>query len=122
MTRAAYFPAIAAGLVVALLLGIPSAQAVNARGLDFVAYLTIQRGMTEGDVLAAAGKPDLVADQGFAPETMMVVYDASFSPHVERLTLIVRTYTYLATPEEPYTTTITFIGGRVNEIERNRKF
>ena len=120
MTRAAYFPAIAVGLVFALLS--VSAQAGNARGLDFLAYLSIQRGMTEGDVLAAAGKPDLVADQGFAPETMMVVYDASNPPHVERLTLIVRTYTYLATPEEPYTTTVTFIGGRVNEIERNRKF
>jgi hypothetical protein len=52
----------------------------------------------------------------------MLVYGADNPPPAERLALIVRTYSYLATPAEPYTTTITFIGGRVYEIERNRKF
>jgi hypothetical protein len=33
-----------------------------------------------------------------------------------------KTYTYLPTPGDPFTTTITLVGGRVSEIERVRKF
>jgi hypothetical protein len=33
-----------------------------------------------------------------------------------------RTYTYLPTSGDPFTTTITLIGGRVSEMERIRKF
>ena len=31
-------------------------------------------------------------------------------------------YTYLPTSSDPFTTTVTVIGGRVNHIERVRKF
>jgi hypothetical protein len=33
-----------------------------------------------------------------------------------------RSYTYLPTPGDPFTTTITLVGGRVSDIERIRKF
>jgi hypothetical protein len=39
-----------------------------------------------------------------------------------RSALAVRTYTYLPTTADPQTTTITFVGGRVSEIRRDRKF
>jgi hypothetical protein len=83
-----------------------------ARGLDFRTYLSLQRGMTEGEVLGNAGPPDLQADQG-------VVFSAQ--GHA-RSALAVRTYTYLPTTADPQTTTITFAGGRVTDIRRDRKF
>jgi len=83
-----------------------------ARGLDFRTYLSLQRGITEGEALAIAGPPDMQADQG-------VVFSAQ--GHA-RSALAVRTYTYLPTAADPQTTTITFVGGRVGEIRRDRKF
>ena len=87
-----------------------------ARGLDFRTYLSLQRGMTEGEVLAIAGLPDAQADQG------AVFSDRSPTPGHGRSVLAVRTYTYLPTTADPQTTTITFVGGRVTEIRRDRKF
>jgi len=72
--------------------------------------LSIQRNMAEGEVLAIAGRPDLIAEQG---TTLSEKSNAA---------LLVRTYTYLAIPEEPYTTTVTFVGGRVQKVERRWKF
>jgi hypothetical protein len=39
-----------------------------------------------------------------------------------RAGLSLKTYTYLPTPGDPFTTTITLVGGRVSELERVRKF
>ena len=83
-----------------------------ARGLDFRTYLSLRRGMSEGEVLATAGTPDLQADQG-------AVHSA---PGHARAALAVRAYTYLPTDADPHTTTITFAGGRVTEVRRDRKF
>ncbi len=69
------------------------------RGLDFRKYLSIQRGMSEGELVTIAGSPDLL------------FRDFSF-----------RTYTWLPTPADPFTTTITVVSGRVSEIERVRRF
>ncbi len=69
------------------------------RGLDFRKYVSLQRGMSEGELVAIAGVPDLL------------FRDFSF-----------RTYTWLPTPGDPFTTTVTIVGGRVSEIERVRKF
>jgi hypothetical protein len=69
------------------------------RGLDFRKYVSIQRGMSEGELVAIAGAPDLL------------FRDRSF-----------RTYTWLPVPGDPFTTTVTLVSGRVNEIERVRKF
>ncbi len=76
------------------------------RGLDFRDYVRIQRGMTEGELLGIAGPPDLASDQGFA------------GPDAQRKIA----WTYLPTPGDPFTTTITLIGGRVSDVDRVRKF
>ncbi|HUK05757.1 MAG TPA: DUF4124 domain-containing protein [Burkholderiales bacterium] len=77
-----------------------------AHGLDFRNYVRIQRGMSEGELLGIAGTPDFVSDQGFA------------GPDVQRKIA----WTYLPTPGDPFTTTITLIGGRVSDLDRQRKF
>ena len=70
------------------------------RGLDFRQYVSLHRGMTEGELLTIAGAPDLLFSDVFASKN----------------------YTYLPTSGDPFTTTITVIGGRINHIERVRKF
>lgn len=93
-----------------------TAPVQTARGLDFRTFLSLQRGMTEGEVFAIAGPPDLQADQG------VVFSSPSPARGHGRAALAVRTYTYLPTTADPHTTTITFVGGRVSEIRRDRKF
>jgi hypothetical protein len=70
------------------------------RGLDFRDYLSLQRGMSEGEMLTIAGAPDLLFSDVFANKA----------------------YTYLPVPGNPFTTTVTVIGGQINKIERVRKF
>lgn len=70
------------------------------RGLEFRKYVSIQRGMSEGELITQAGAPDLLAQDGYA----------------------LRTYIYLPTVSDPFTTSITVFRGRVSEIERVRKF
>jgi hypothetical protein len=68
-------------------------------GLDFRKYVSVYRGMTEGELLTVAGSPDLLfRDWGWV------------------------TYTYLPATGDPFTTTIRLVGGRVSEIDRVRKF
>jgi hypothetical protein len=106
---------IATGLALALLSSAVLAQA--PRGLDFRAYLSIQRGMTEGQVLSIAGQPDLQADQGVVFSNRGTTHDRAAA----RTAFAAKTYTYLATEADPYTTTITFIGGQLAEIQRDGK-
>jgi len=92
------------------------------RGLEFRRYISVQRGMSEGELLGIAGEPDLKSDQGIAiaaPTTVQV--DRNFST-AARAGLRMTTWTYLPTPADPFTTTITLVGGRVSELDRVRKF
>ncbi|HEV2431431.1 MAG TPA: DUF4124 domain-containing protein [Burkholderiales bacterium] len=70
------------------------------RGLDFRSYISLSRGMSEGELITIAGAPDLLFSDVFA----------------------VKHYTYLPTTVDPFTTTILVISGRINQIERVRKF
>ena len=70
------------------------------RGLDFRSYISLYRGMSEGEMLVVAGTPDLVISDVFAD----------------------RRYTYLPTSLDPFVTTVSVVAGRVNGIERVRKF
>jgi hypothetical protein len=70
------------------------------RGLDFRAYVSLSRGMTEGELVTIAGKPDMLSTDRRA----------------------ITTYTYLPTPGDPFVTTITLTYGRISEIDRVRKF
>lgn len=99
-----------------------AAAAKQPRGLEFSRYISIQRGMTQGELLGIAGEPDLMSDEGMA-------YTAAGTTQVgrrlrgpARADLVMRTWTYLPTSADPFTTTITLVGGRVSEIERVRKF
>ena len=69
------------------------------RGLSFSNYISLQRGMSEAELLGYAGPPDLQFRDR----------------HVV-------TYSYLPTHVDPFTTVVTLISGRVSEIERIRKF
>jgi hypothetical protein len=69
------------------------------RGLEFRKYISLQRGMTEGEVLAIAGAPDVQSR------------DRSY----DRLT-------YMPTVADPFVTTVTLLRGRISEIERARRF
>lgn len=92
------------------------------RGLEFRNYISIQRGMTEGELLGIAGEPDLKADQGVAIAAPTYVQGTRNVVVAARTGLVMKTYTYLPTSADPFTTTITLVGGRVSAIERVRKF
>ena len=97
-------------------------DARRPRGLEFRKYISITRGMSEGEVLGIAGEPDLKADQGVAiaaPTTVQVNRNFRIAA---REGLVMKTYTYMPVPGDPFITTITLVGGCVSEIERVRKF
>lgn len=71
------------------------------RGMEFSVFIQLQRGMTEGELLQRAGKPDHTSLESFE---------------------IQKTYYYFPTPGNPYTTAVTLRSGRISEIERIRKF
>ena len=68
------------------------------RGLEFRKYISIQRGMSEGELVGIAGAPDMLSRERGS-----------------------KTYIYLPIPGDPFTTTIVLVSGRVREIERVRK-
>ena len=75
----------------------------DARGLAFDVYIRLREGMTEGELLLRAGKPDAEV--------------------VESLTHdIVKTYYYYPTPSDPWITSIRLQGGRIANIDRVKKF
>ena len=99
-----------------------AAEPKRARGLEFRKYISITRGMSEGELLGIAGEPDLMADQGiaFAAPSTVQVNRRFRTAATEGLRMV--TYTYLPIPGDPFITTITLVGGRVSEMERVRKF
>ena len=92
------------------------------RGLEFRRFISIQRGMTEGELLGIAGEPDLLVGEGIAISAPTTVQTGRNTRGAARTAMSLRSYTYLPTPADPFTTTITLVGGRVSEIERIRKF
>jgi ketosteroid isomerase-like protein len=73
------------------------------RGMDFDVFIRLERGMTEGELLVRAGPPDHVAVEGFRDD-------------------VVKTFYYLPTVANPFTTVVTLRGGRIVQLERIRKF
>ena len=111
-----------AALACALCASTVSAQEQAPRGLDFSTYLSLQRAMTEGELLAIAGVPDVLSDQGFAPESTLVLFDKTYPPAPCGKLCAMKAYIYLPTNEVPYTTTVTVVSGHITEIERKQKF
>lgn len=72
------------------------------RGMDFSTFIYLQRGMTEGEVLLRAGRPDHESIENFR-------------------NYIVKSLYYYPTIANPFITVITVRGGRVADIDRTRK-
>jgi hypothetical protein len=81
----------------------PAPASAAARGMEFDVYSRLQRGMTEGELLQRAGKPDHESLDGLRRD-------------------IVKTFYYFPTSSNPYTTVVTLRGGRIDEIDRVKKF
>jgi hypothetical protein len=92
------------------------------RGLDFRKYVSIQRGMSEGELLGIAGEPDFVVNDGLAISAPTTVQTGRHTRGAARSAMSLKTYTYMPTSADPFTTAITLVGGRVSEIERVRRF
>lgn len=82
---------------------VPAARPVAVRGMDFDTYIRLQRGMTEGELLLRAGRPDHESAENLRHD-------------------VVKTYYYFPTVADPYTTAVTVRGGRIFNLERTKKF
>ena len=73
------------------------------RGMAFDTYIRLERGMSEGELVLRAGGPDHVST-------------------VEAAGGYARLYYYMPTASDPFTTIVTLRGGRIDNLERTRKF
>jgi hypothetical protein len=71
------------------------------RGMEFVTYIRLQRGMSEGELLHRAGRPDHVS--------------------LDNTGDIVKSFYYYPTTGDPFTTMVTVRSGRIDQIERMKK-
>ena len=81
----------------------PAAAAEPVRGMPFDTYTRLQEGMSEGELLSRAGKPDHVALASARRD-------------------ITKSFHYYPTAADPFITIVTVRGGRISNIERTRKF
>ncbi len=72
------------------------------RGMDFATFIYLQRGMSEGEVLLRAGRPDFESVENFRNTVVKSLY-------------------YYPTTSNPFITIVTVRGGRVADIDRTRK-
>jgi len=79
-----------------------AAPGVQVRGMAFDTYIRLDRGMSEGEVISRAGAPDYVAFVG-GPD-------------------LAKSFYYYPTGSDPFTTVVTLRGGRIDHIERMKKF
>jgi hypothetical protein len=90
-------------LLLLLLLLTPLVHAADesARGMAFEVYIRLEHGMTEGDLVLRAGKPDHQSNDNVREG--------------------LKSYYYYPTTSNPYLTTITLRSGRIANIERVRR-
>lgn len=90
-------------LLLCLLLLVPVVEAAEEppRGMAFEVYIRLEHGMTEGDLLLRAGKPDHRSNDGIREG--------------------LKTFYYYPTSVNPHLTTITLRSGRIVNIERIRR-
>jgi len=81
----------------------PVSAAAPVRGMEFDVFIRLQRGMTEGELLLRAGRPDHEGVENFRHD-------------------IVKSYYYFPTVANPYTTVVTLRGGRIANLDRIKKF
>lgn len=73
-----------------------------ARGMPFEVFMRLEAGMPEGELLLRAGKPDQETVDNLRGD-------------------IVKTWYYHPTSGNPFLTVVTLRGGRIANLERNRK-
>lgn len=74
----------------------------QVRGMEFGVYMHLRRGMSEGEILLRAGRPDQETFEGGR-------------------NFVVKSLYYYPTLADPFITVVTLRGGRVAELERTRK-
>jgi hypothetical protein len=72
------------------------------RGMDFQTFIHLRTGMTEGELMLRAGRPDHESVENFRHD-------------------IVKSYYYYPTLADPFITVVVVRGGRISNIERTRK-
>lgn len=92
----------------------------SARGMDFDSYIRLRKGMTEGELLERAGPPDHQTVEGTVGSKDVV--RKSDQASVSSTESIVKTFYYFPTAANPFTTTVSTVGGRITELKRERKF
>jgi hypothetical protein len=90
-------------LLLSLLLLAPLAHAADEspRGMAFEVYIRLEHGMTEGELVLRAGKPDHHSNDNVREG--------------------LKTFYYYPTTANPHLTTITLRSGRIANIERVRR-
>lgn len=88
-------------LVAALWCGFAGAAEETPRGMAFDVYIRLEHGMTEGELVLRAGKPDHHA--------------------LDNIREGLKSYYYYPTSANPFLTTVTLRSGRIINIERVRK-
>lgn len=78
-----------------------AAEAAPARGMAFEVYIRLEHGMTEGELVLRAGRPDHQA--------------------IDNRREGLKSYNYFPTPAHPFLTTVRLRSGRIIDIERVRK-
>lgn len=81
----------------------PSAATPAVRGMEFDTYVRLQRGMSEGELLQRAGRPDYLSLDPLRDE-------------------VVKSFYYYPTRSDPFTTLVIVRGGRIDSIERTKKY
>lgn len=78
-----------------------AAEEVAPRGMAFEVYIRLEHGMTEGELVLRAGKPDHQA--------------------MDNIREGLKSYYYYPTLANPFLTTVTLRSGRIENIDRARK-
>jgi uncharacterized protein DUF4124 len=88
--------------IIAVPVTVPAPSGPAIRGMEFDTFIRLQTGMSEGELLVRAGRPDHEAIENLAD------YD--------------RTYYYFPTVANPFTTMVRLRSGRIVSLDRVKQF
>jgi hypothetical protein len=95
----------------------------SVRGMEFDVYIRLRNGMTEGELRERAGPPDhQTVDGSVGRKEGVVRRRESDAVSVNSTESIVKTFYYFPTVSDPFTTAVTTTGGRITDLQRERKF
>jgi hypothetical protein len=106
----------------------------EARGMKFEVYIRLKQGMSEAELLQRAGPPDYESTEGTDTRAQAIVQESVLTDPLtgdavpqrsvvrSERTEVVKSWYYLPTAVDPFTTRVTLIGGRIANIERTKEF